>query len=144
MAITTRELELGGKKFMLAQLPAMRALRLSARLGKMFGPALIGAIMAGGLNSDALPALATLFDRLSPEELEVLTRELLANATVIMTDDNGRQQNAPVMDVFDGLFQGRLQDVLQLLREALVLNFGATFSELVAAASARKPPAASA
>jgi hypothetical protein len=117
----------------------MRSLRLAARLGKVVGPALVGALMTGGMSADALPALGTLFDRLSPDELEVLTRELLASATVIVDG-----KNAPVMDVFDSIFQGRLHEVLQLLRAALVLNYGESFSELVAAASGLTSKAASA
>jgi hypothetical protein len=125
-----REVLIGERRFTLSPLPAMRAHRLLARLGRIAGPAVISAIIEGGLSAQALPALASFFDKLSPDELEGLTRELLAGSSV-----NDGKSNQDVMAVFDIAFQGRLHEVLQLLREALVLNYGASFHTLLGAGS---------
>src|SRR5262249_40615789 len=80
----------------------------------------------GDLQVDALgEAVGLLFEKLSDDELESITRELLAAATA-----NG----APLMPQFDLMLQGRIDTILKLLKFALEVNYGNFFHALGAVA----------
>lgn len=113
-----------GMTFTVQQLPAMRALRLLNRLGRFFTPALASLVGGGGkLGQADVGALAAaaggLFDRLSEDELERLTKDLLETATVAIDG----KDTGPVMPQFDLLFQGKMGAVLKLLAFALQVNY---------------------
>src|SRR4051812_19212348 len=110
---TQAQTQIGDFRIEVSKLPAMRAVKLSALLGRVIGPAIAAAFQgisrvtkgSGGLDSligdvDVseinLDVIAgALFARLGPDELEQVLRELLAATTC-----NGQ----PVMEGFDVLF----------------------------------------
>lgn len=115
MAQATEERTIDGVRVTLTQLPAMRALKLLPRLGKILAPVL------GHLNTDVAAALPLLFDRLTGEELEDITKELLSTALA---------DGKPLLQVMDLVFQGRPETVLKVLKFALEANYRGFFSGL--------------
>lgn len=137
MSMITKETSIDGMTVTVTQLPAMKALRLMGRLGKTLGPALAkaaGAMQNGGLESNVAvlgDAVHVLFDRLSPDEMEQLTRELLETATVTCTvPATGQPYNGPMMPVFNTVFQGRMPSLLKTLKFAFEVNYGNFFDGL--------------
>jgi hypothetical protein len=134
------ELEISGKllKFTVSQLPAMRAFKLLDRILRAFGPsigsiagassgALAGGVSLAKLNVAALgEGIAVLFERLTEDELESVTRGLLAGAMVVI-ERGGKRSNVEVLEVFDELFAGHIFSVLKLLRFAFEANYGDFF-----------------
>src|SRR5258708_2424843 len=120
-----QERDIDGFKFTVQQLTAMKSLRMLNRLGRIVGPALgkAGGAAQGGFENlnvkDLGDAVGTLFERLSDDELESITRELLSGATVTMS--NG--QNGLLMPQFDLVLQGRPETILKLLKFALEVNY---------------------
>ncbi len=127
MSIATHEREIDGHRYTVSQLPAMRALRLLNRFGRIAGPSL--ARMAGGEGRDDTFAQAVqeLFDRLPDDEMEAVVRELLSAALA-----DGKE----LLPQFDLHFQGRMGALVQVLRFALEANYGSFFGELAAASHA--------
>ncbi len=108
------------------QLPAMRAWKLSARLGKDIGPALakvidiLGGKSLANVDGAALSsALTALFENLTENELEYITRTLLDSATVIVGG-----KNVALMSVFDVIMMGRVDDIAKIVWFAIEVNFG--------------------
>jgi hypothetical protein len=123
------ETKIGDLDVQVSKLPAMRALKLAARIAKVLGPALA----SGGKPDSAAQAL---FDRLDADELEKIVREILTSTLI-----GGR----PVNDLFDVLFADRLQDIVSLVTFVFNFQFSSFFEALVAAApSVASKPAASA
>ena len=118
MAIETKYKEIGGVNFGVTPLPGKRALRMQPRLARIFAPALAQA------GEDVGGALDSLFLRLTPEEYEAITSELLYNATA---------DGVPLFNAggcFDALFTGRSEMVPQLLKFAIEeVNFAGFFAE---------------
>lgn len=133
--LRTETREINGKKFQISQLPAMRALRLSTRLGKLFGPPL--AKVAGtspttqgiaSVNVGALaPAIASLFETLSESELESLTRELLC--TTMVEHDGAWVELFGHSPVFDLVMGGDVLGIFKLLYAAIEVNYSDFFGE---------------
>lgn len=131
--ITTREIEINDRKFTVTQLPGFASLRLFTKLVKLIGPGLLGLLSASGgnLNADMGSILAALgqggadsiFEKITPDGMEDLTKTLLNSATVELDG-----KSAPVLRVFDTIFQGRITDLLALLKFALGVNFEGFFS----------------
>jgi hypothetical protein len=120
--VETREVTLeggdGSTAVTLVQLPSMRAVRLLPRLGRIVGPVFAAAGGGNLLEQDVSKlgsALDEMLQRLSPDELEALIRELLGNAKIGTKD---------LMPVFDNVFRGRTLQIFLLLKHALDLNYG--------------------
>lgn len=130
----SRDFEVAGRRFLVGQLPAMRALKLLNRLGRVVGPSLAAAVgaMKGSLAETDVSALGEaakqLFDRLAPEETEGLLRELFATVEVFSEDGT---KKGPVMPQFDLVFQGEMLGVFALARVALEVNYGDFFGVLL-------------
>lgn len=141
MPLRSEELALSeGRVIKVTQLPAMRAVKLAARIGKLVGPALAAAMDKGAdANVDVGVVARVLFDRIDPDELEKLLRELFATTT--RGDGSGR--TVPLNDVFDFEFAGDgLADLLKVVQFALGVQFGTFGSALRAVGSAVMPKTA--
>lgn len=125
--VTNQTAVIDGMTFGITQLTTMKSLRMLNRLGRALGPALakLGSVSAGNVADMSVgpfgEAVAALCERLSDDELEAITRELLATATV-----NG----ALLMPQFDVTLQGRADTVIKLLKFALTVNYGSFFNAL--------------
>jgi hypothetical protein len=128
MSTATLERDIDGRRYAVTQLPAMRALRLLNRLGRIAGPALVGLVEGASAPPGALGLAAEgVFERLSDEELEALVKELLSSARV-----DGKE----LLPQFDLHFQGRMGTLFRVLSFALEANYGGFFGDLVAAGRA--------
>jgi hypothetical protein len=123
-----QEVELDGLKFTLQQPPAMRAMRLWARLAGLLAkpvaaalPSAKGAKTASDIDLAQLgPALEQLFAKLSPEEMEILLRELFATVFLHVTNNtNGNTMPVPLLPQFDTAMQGRPFTALKLAVECV-------------------------
>lgn len=129
MGLVTQTKTIAGHEWAVTQLPAMRALKLEVVVFRAVGPALAAAASGGAnleaaLQSGALAkATSLLCDRLSPDELESVIRQVFETAT---------RDGKPVMPGFDETFRGNLTEVLQALGFALEMNFGFDFGDLAA------------
>ena len=137
MSRVTEEIQLGEHTYTVQQLPARPALKLFNKLARVATPALgklLGAQGAAKLSELDVASIGTaleaLFDRLTPEQQDQMTEELLQGALV---------DGAPLWPQFNVHFQGRIAEALQLLRFALKVNFGDFFKGLLAAASSLSP-----
>jgi hypothetical protein len=138
MALQTVEKEIGGRVYAATQLPAMRSLKLLARLGKVAAPAL-----AAGLDSDMGKAAGLLFEKLDDSEVEHLIKALLE--PMLVTDGDTQR---PVLTGFDAAYAGdRLPEVFSLIRFALEVQYGPTLAALgplLAAQTRQQGPAGAA
>lgn len=126
--IETRERDIDGIHLAVSQLPAMKALRLSATLGKLFGTPLARALSTiditniGASDVTAVgAAMLSLFEGLSPDQLEALTKELLGPATA---------DGKPLLATFDLVFAGKVDTIYKVLGFALEVNYGSFFDVL--------------
>jgi hypothetical protein len=103
-----QEKEIGGKRFSVTPLPAMRALRLWPLVARGF----FGIDTEKG-GADAIP-----LTRLSADEVEKLARELLSMA---------RMDGAELLPQIDGVLQGDIPTLMGLLAFAVDANY-ASFS----------------
>lgn len=120
--IKTQSVVIDGDTYELTQLPAMRAMKLFARIGGVLGPALAQAAPAAsakgvlgmdiGLLGGAIESLAA---KLTPEELEVITKDLLWSL---------RKNGKDCTGSFDVEMQGKIMTVFALLRFAFEVNYG--------------------
>ena len=133
MAIETKEKEIGGLRFSVEQLPYFRAQRLFVRLIKLAGPALTGLFtLAGATNGRAAlaavgdldtatltPMLSEFFGALHPDEVETITREILASTKVYLRD-----KFVPLVDFMDLAIGGDFWTGLMVQAFALSVHFG--------------------
>ncbi len=133
MADAIEEMKIGDFQIAVSRLPAMRGVKLSARIGRVVGPAMMKAFQ-NGLEGDVDLGVVSvlLFDRLGPDELEAVLRELFATTTC---------DGKPLMQVFDVLFAGKLDLVIPLVRFGFEVQFGSFFDALLAAGRAAMPKA---
>lgn len=138
----TRETVIGERTVAVTQLPARRALKTLHRILRVVLPAGAKALGDGSLGelSDAANmklgglgnAAETLFDRLSESELDDLIGVLLSTATL---------DGKPLIPQIDLAFQGRLFELLQVVKFALEVNYADFFDGfrglLAASAAAR-------
>jgi hypothetical protein len=118
------------------QLPATRAMKLLAKLGKLLGPSLAKVVAAarGGsllqLDADTLTgALSGLFEQLTDSEIDSLVTDL-TRGTVAATPEG---QTVPVSGrEFDSLFQGSLLEGFRFLGFVLEVNFQDFFGAFLA------------
>lgn len=126
--IKTQSTNIGGVKYTVQQLPVTRALRLSAKLGGIIAPALAKASKSvSGMSLESLggldvalfgDAIETFMTKMSPDELEFCTKELL-----YVLEKDGKD----ISRSFDTEFCGELMTVFKLLRFAFEVNFGDFF-----------------
>lgn len=178
----TEEITLGtGERALrveVTQLAASKALLLLNRIAAALAPALAkaagdsvgGALGAGKVNTAALLELdvaklaagvadgvGELFERLKPEDLQVILLELLSTARVVVCDGKGERivdlvkKSGAGYGPFDEVFRGRLLDLFRLAYFALELNYSDFYEGLAdlkkraarAAASPKTPTAPS-
>lgn len=117
MAIETKSKEIDGVTYTVTQLPGMKALKMQPRLARVIAPALALA------STDVGAGIASLFERLTPDELDAIARELLFNATADEIPLFGTK------GCFDSHFAGCSERVLTLLRFAIEeVNFAGFFA----------------
>lgn len=135
MGQKTEKRVIGGLEFTTTQLPAMKALALSARIGRAVGPALAEASgLSGSMEVARLaPAISALFAKLDGTEAQGLAREILASTSVvyegklIQLGDNG---------MIDHVFTGSLGDLFAAIRFAVEVNFADFFAALTSVVNA--------
>ena len=128
------EKQIGANTFAVNQMPAMRALKMSTRLGRLFGPAM--AKLAGSgppaslldVDTSALsPAISMLFDGLTESEIESLTKELLATCEVQI--DGKWVELFGKNPVFDLVMGGDVLGIYKLIYFAVEVNYADFFAE---------------
>jgi hypothetical protein len=147
-----KELQIGDFTYTVQQLPTTRSLKLFHRLAGALAPALgsvASALAETGGNVGNLdimvaakligPAMGSLFDKISPEQMVEITKELMQGCVV--TGEGVENPNLDKQPVFDSHFAGRLQDVYKLLKFSLEVNYGDFFAELLAFAVKYQKPA---
>jgi hypothetical protein len=152
MARASKELALSGYLYTVQQLPATRAYKLLHRLGRALAPAAARAAGAAqglslasllGIDVAALaPALESVFDRLSEEQLEGVIKELFNGAVV-----QGEGVTVPYLEkreVFDDHFAGRMTDLFKVAAFALKANYDDFLGELLSAIASHMPVAGAA
>jgi hypothetical protein len=139
----TQETEIGGITYQVTMLPGMTGLRFFAKLGRLLSPALgqlkslgelgdleklkLGEVQIGQL----APVFASLFERLTEEEMVSIANTLLESAQYIDTDKMGQKVILPLRSAMNTHFQGKTFRLLKLIFFALKVNF-ADFSEALA------------
>lgn len=135
MACETREFSIktaaGERRASVTQLPAMRAMKLLARLGRVVGPSL--APLLAGDAAQVGVAVRELFSRLDEAEIEHLISEVLFEGAARI-EVNG--ELIPLKPIFATEFAGDLGAVIALVWEGLRANYGNFFDAL----SALVPP----
>ena len=132
--LKTESANIDGSTYEVTQLTPRRAMRLSVRIGKVLGPALAkasGAAKAGGDTDISAfgDAVATLFDSLTPDELEFVSDELLYSLT---RETDGKKLSASGAK-FDLVMAGEsVMTIYKILRFAFEVNYGNFTSALVA------------
>lgn len=129
-----------GWRYTVRPLPTGRGLALAWRLARMLGPAfsaLLGAADAGaeGALGKALDALV---ERVTPDELVEIARELAGTADIVQP---GGAKPASLGEVFDVHFAGDYLALMDFLRFALEVNFGPFVEGLRRRGAARKAAA---
>jgi hypothetical protein len=131
----TQTKTIDGIKFEVTQLPAMRALKVLHRLGKVVSPALSKAItgLGGGAGAQELdlsqlgPALESFFASCEVSDMEYFVHELLHPASA---------DGVPLERTLDVKLQGKVWTLLKALVFAVEVNFG-NFSEALPGAVAK-------
>lgn len=132
MALKTEPFEINGVTVEITQLGYFRSQRLLTRLLRLAGPALLSiatvAAESGGKAAlktladadvqDLMPALAGLFERMEPETVEAITKELLSTAVV-----RGEKPVA-LLGVIDAVLGGDFWGVVALQAFAIKVHFG--------------------
>jgi len=122
LKVETREID--GATYTVTQLDAWRAMRLMARIGNIVGPALAKAAEAGD-DAEDMPldkvaeVISALTAKLTPDELEGITKEMLHN--VLKDDRNISGKN------FGLEMAGQMTTVFKLLAFAFEVNYGDFF-----------------
>lgn len=119
----TLEKTINGSTYSLTQLPARRALKLKARLLKVFGPSLAQMVFASkdAFDQDnVVKAMSLLVDHIDDATFERLTVELLQGV---------RKQGIELTDsVIDSEFAGDLGTLFLVLWFVLEANYGSFFA----------------
>lgn len=112
-----------GWRYTVRPLPTSRGLSLVWRLARMLGPAFSALLAAadGGVEGAFGKALDALVERVTPDELVDIARELAGTADIIQS---GGSKSAALGEVFDVHFAGDYLALLDFLRFALETNFG--------------------
>lgn len=124
------------------QLPAMRALKLLPRLARLLAPALAslgtGKIDLQADVSSIANVLSQALEPLDDNQVEALSRDLLADTTVVLTDETGKRRNQTLGSVaaINSVFSGRLPAMLK----AMALSVEVNFSDFFPASAPSAPP----
>ena len=133
---------IGAWRYTVRPFPTGTGLALMWRLARMLGPALAALIRgAEGVEGAIGSSFNALVDRVTPEELTEIARQLAATADVVQP---GGSQPAALGEVFDLHFAGDYLALFDFLRFALEVNFGPFVEGLRRRAAARKPDAGAA
>lgn len=111
------------------QLPALRAFKLMARLGKLLSPSIgqLSGVKFGAKSDMLAPAFMALFERLDTSEVEDLSIKVL-EGTLVVSDGAARTlSNAPAIDQ---VFGGRILTLVKVMAFAVEVNFRDFFRAL--------------
>lgn len=111
---------IGAWRYTVKPLPAGQGLALMARLAKMLGPGVAG-LVSGEEGGAIGRALASLLERVQPEEVVEIARQLAATTEV---SQPGGKTPASLVEVFDLHFAADYLTLMDFLRFALEVNFG--------------------
>lgn len=123
MAIETKEKVIGEHVYSVTQMPAMRAVKLQARLLKMIGPS-FGAMMASDpANPDSsLPlAISLLADKLD--------EKTFSDLVIHLTESVRRNGAEMTKERIDSDFAGNLNELFLVMQFVLEVNFSDFFRE---------------
>lgn len=129
--IETREKQINGSTYSCTQLPARRALRMKAKLLRIFGPSLAQLFLPGGTDKnmaglpfskgEAVKAIECVMLQLDDKTFENLVLELCQGV---------RKEGMELTDsVIDVEFAGDLPTLMQVLAFVVDCNFGSFFGE---------------
>ena len=133
-----QRITVGAWVYSVRPLPAGAGLALMARLARMAGPGVAGLLEGGGGGAIGR-ALAGLLERVSPDEIVEVARQLAATTEV---SQPGGRAPASLAEVFDVHFAGDYLSLVDWLRFALEVNFGPFVAALAARLGRVAPPAA--
>ncbi len=111
---------IGAWRYSVKPLPAGQGLALMARLSKMLGPG-VAALVANDGSGAIGRALSGLLERVNPEEVVEIARQLAATTEVSQA---GAKAPASLAEVFDVHFAGDYGPMMEWLKFALEVNFG--------------------
>jgi hypothetical protein len=127
------ETRIGDLKIEVSKLPAMQALTLSTRIGRLVGPAIVTAFAAGSVAEANVELVArALLGTLEPKEIAGTLRDLFEGTQI-----NGSRAN----EVFDVVFADQLELVIPLVTFVIKHQFGSFGRALLAAGGALMPKA---
>lgn len=132
MGLKTEIRTIDGLEVRSAQLPALRTLALSAKLGRVAAPALgrLGGLSLRSSVADLIPAIMDLCSRLGEGEVESLATEILAATSVTVDDGKGpRLVTLNNRQAIDSVFSGRFRTMLYVIVFALEVNYSDFFAE---------------
>lgn len=135
----TSSITIGAHTYQTTQYTPTKALKILTLLGKVIGGPLGQVAASGGkglldlkLNDGGgqmiAKAVESMFQNLDEGKIDQYVKDILADTTF-----SGSQR---VVDVFDTHFQGRLDELFQLLKWILGVNFGDFFKGLIAKGAA--------
>ena len=125
---------IGGMEFIVTQMPGRESMRMFARLSKLLGPAIAEAVGSG--NVEALlgkkveslgSAITTLLDDLDVVEFESITEAFAAHTTV---KGDGQSKHAPLKDMFDLVFAGKMGVLMSWLGMSITVNYETFLADL--------------
>ena len=124
--IETKDKEINGSKYSVTQFPAMRALRIQARIIKLLGAPLSFLFIADSNNSksadEQIPkVLMMLADQLDEKNFDSLVLDLLQSVR-----KNGMELTKPIIDLE---FAGKLNELYLVLQFVLEVNYADFFQE---------------
>lgn len=122
MACKSEEVSVDGRRYILNQYTAGKAVKLLARIAKVIGKP-IALITGGGMGKEMTgEILATAVDALTqnlePDDLDKMIRDILEGTLLI---DGNKNKN--VVAIFDIEFAGELGHLFNLLKEVLKFQY---------------------
>jgi hypothetical protein len=139
--IEVKEKNIGEAKYMVTQMPAMRAVRMQARLLKLLGPSFAAIVASNDKdNPDSCLTMAVslLVEKLDEKTFETLVLDLLQGVR-----KDGAELTREKIDLD---FAGKLNDLYLVMQFVLEVNFsdffqeGGIIAELIHAAQAKTIP----
>lgn len=124
--IETKEKIINDSTYSVTQMPAMRALRMQARLIKLFGPAL-GVLFVAEMKNEGEGdkeignSLALLASQLDEKNFDSLVLDLMQGVR-----KNGVELTKPIMDLE---FAGKLNELFMVIYFVLEVNYADFFQE---------------
>lgn len=147
MALKTETRTIGDLEWTVTQLPSLRGIELTTRVGNLIAPALSGIDPDKLAKTESiektdvgaiLPALGKALMQLEPKELSGLAREAFASVVVIVED---RRLALTSEASINTAFEGRNESFLPVLKFAIEINclpfFGGVFSAIMARVAAQ-------